>query len=369
MDYSSKEDTIDYIFDKTKMLILPSKENNFKSKILQSKFLLYCVVLVMTLRIVMSLVSINTPQNLFFADITKSTLENFINQTRQSVGLGPLTKNLKLEQAAQLKAENMVQNNYFNHTSPTGVTPWFWFLKAGYSYKFAGENLAIGFYDSQEVYNAWLNSPSHKANIVNPNYTEVGTAILTGFGENNSIVVVQEFASPKVTIVKNNNPTQVVTKNTQTSTTGTETLNTDTNTATVTKKTNINTKTPTSNIDTATSKTDTKTINAKDEKVLSETTRSDSFIESPTINKAINNISARVMNSVLYNYDGLLQNIVYGLSLIVMGILITLILFNFKISFTKPLVYRVVLLVILLSTATLVDNEILISLIPHQLLI
>ena len=96
------------------------------------------------------LVSINIPQNIFFADITKSALENFVNQTRQSVGLQPLTENTALDQAAQIKAENMVQDNYFEHTSPSGITPWAWFVQAGYNYKYAGENLAIGFFDSKK---------------------------------------------------------------------------------------------------------------------------------------------------------------------------------------------------------------------------
>ena len=124
---------------------MPSESNNYKSRFLQSNILLYCVVLLLALKIVTILVSINFPQNIFFADITKSALENFVNQTRQSAGLQPLSENEKLDQAAQLKAENMVQDQYFNHTSPSGVTPWFWFLQAGYNYKYAGENLAIGF--------------------------------------------------------------------------------------------------------------------------------------------------------------------------------------------------------------------------------
>ncbi|MCX6723023.1 MAG: CAP domain-containing protein [Candidatus Staskawiczbacteria bacterium] len=144
MDYSVQEDIIERIFEKIKRLILPSEDNNYKSRFLQSNLLLYCVVLLLTLKIVVTLISINLPQNIFFADITKLVLQNSVNQTRQSSGLKPLIENQKLNQAAQLKAQNMVANNYFAHTSPTGVSPWFWFLKVGYNYKYAGENLAIG---------------------------------------------------------------------------------------------------------------------------------------------------------------------------------------------------------------------------------
>ena len=324
-------------------------------KIMQSNVLLYCVVLLLTLKIVAVIVPINFPQNIFFADITKSALENFANQTRQSMGLPALVENQKLNQAAQLKAENMVANNYFDHTSPSGITPWFWFLKAGYNYKFAGENLAIGFFDSKEVYNAWLNSPSHKANIVNPNYTEVGTAVLSGFGQNNAIVVVQEFGSQQLA----KQPA------------------TQTQPSTPAKTAELP---PTANIKAPTAD--------NNKKVLSQATESQNSIESPKGNTA-NNLLSKSLNFILYNYEALLQNIIYGISLIVIGILLSLIFFNFDISpvesreagilpeaklfngvnFKRQFVFRSVLIIILLSTATLLNKEIIISFIPHQILI
>ena len=118
MDYSLKEEVIESFFQKIKSFILPSEDNNYKSRFLQSNILLYCVVLLLAIKIATILVSTNIPQNIFFADITKSALENFVNQTRQASGLNTLAENEKLNQAAQLKAENMVQDQYFNHTSP-----------------------------------------------------------------------------------------------------------------------------------------------------------------------------------------------------------------------------------------------------------
>ncbi|MGD0577062.1 MAG: CAP domain-containing protein, partial [Candidatus Staskawiczbacteria bacterium] len=164
MDYSAKEGIVEYFFEKIKYFTLPSESNNYRSRFLESKILLYCVVLLLMLKIAVVFVPINFPKNIFFADITQVALENFANQTRQSVGLQPLAESAKLDKAAQLKAQNMVANNYFAHTSPTGLTPWHWFLLVGYNYKYAGENLAIGFFDSDEVYKAWLNSPEHRAN-------------------------------------------------------------------------------------------------------------------------------------------------------------------------------------------------------------
>ena len=102
--------------------------------------------------------------------------------------------------------------------------------------------------------------------------------------------------------------------------------------------------------------------------MLSQSTVSESDISS--VNKSgTNNLSAKILNSVSYNYDGLLQDIIYGISLVVIGILLTLIFFNFNINFKKQLVFRAVLIIVLLSSATLVNKEIIISLIPHQIII
>lgn len=306
-------------------------------KIIRSNILLYCVVLLLVLRIAAVAVSINFPQNIFFADITKVTLENLVNQTRQSAGLPALAENEKLNQAAQLKAENMVQNGYFDHVSPTGVTPWFWFLKAGYNYKYAGENLAIGFFDSEEVFNAWLNSPSHKANIVNPNYKEMGTAVLGGFGSNNTIVVVQEFASQLPA-------KSVAVKNTETNTVVTE--------PEPVKETAVTTE------------VETKT----EEKVLSQTIESKVSLESPKTGVA-NNLSLKIANFVVYNSDDLLQSVIYGVSLVVIGILLMLIFSSINFDFKREFVFRSILILVLLFTAAIANNDMILSLIPHQVTI
>ncbi len=308
---------------------LPEAKFNveFLQNFLESNILLYCIILLLALKIITVAVSINFPQNIFFADITRASLENFANQTRQSVGLPSLVENQKLDQAAQSKAENMVADDYFAHTSPQGITPWYWFLQAGYNYKYAGENLAIGFFDSQEVYNAWLNSPSHKANIVNPNYKEVGTAVLAGFGPNNTIVVVQDFGSQLPA-------KQVATQPKQTS------------------AVKPSEQTPVANAG---------------EKVLSQSTESQSTLE--TAKTGSSNVYSKIMNSVLYNYGGLLQDIIYGVSLVVIGILLALIFFNASIPFENKLVFRSVLIVILLSLATLLNKGFIVAIIPYQIII
>ena len=177
-----------------KLLFIPCAGNGFRPHFLQSDALLFVVVVLVMARILSIGILTPWPQNFLFADITRIDLVNLLNQNRKSLGLPALHDNPKLDEAAMLKAKDMVLHGYFAHQSPAGVTPWYWFGMAGYNYKYAGENLAVGFVDSDEVFNAWLNSPAHKANLHNPNYKDVGTAVLVGF-DNNAILVVQEFGS------------------------------------------------------------------------------------------------------------------------------------------------------------------------------
>lgn len=119
------------------------------------------------------------------------------NIERKSERLAPLVRNSVLDEAARLKAEDMAKNGYFAHYSPKGVSPWYWFDQAGYTYVHAGENLAVHFTDSKEVVEAWMNSPTHRANIVNQNYREIGVGTATGTYEGyDTIFVVQLFGTP-----------------------------------------------------------------------------------------------------------------------------------------------------------------------------
>ena len=110
------------------------------------------------------------------------------------------------------------------------------------------------------------------------------------------------------------------------------------------------------------------TVLNTNEKVLSETTQAQNSIE-PQKKTGISNLPSKIVNSVLYGYDDILQGIIYGFSLIIIGILMTLIFFNFNIKFKKALVLRAVVVIVLLSLATLVNKETIIAFIPHQILI
>ena len=195
---------IDEIICKLNLIFVPNEENNYRPRFLDSKILYYYVILLLILKIaIVSPFLFCLPRSLFTADLTKTDLIKLTNATRESLGFQPLKESLVLEEAAYLKAEDMIENDYFAHQSPEGISPWHWFREAGYNYKFAGENLAIGFFESEEVNKAWIDSLSHKRNLLNPNYSEIGIAVLKGdFQGKETSVVVQLFGAPKIVVEK-----------------------------------------------------------------------------------------------------------------------------------------------------------------------
>jgi len=131
------------------------------------------------------------------AAVVSAVLVELANGDRASGGFGILKINPRLVAAAQAKANDMAAKGYFAHTSPEGVDPWHWFKEAGYTFDHAGENLAVDFSDSGDVERAWMESPTHRENILNPRFTEVGIATAQGTYQGRpTTFVVQEFGTP-----------------------------------------------------------------------------------------------------------------------------------------------------------------------------
>lgn len=105
-----------------------------------------------------------------------STMVSLVNQARSQAGLKPLATDNALINLAGLKANDMITKNYFSHTSPTYGSPFDMMRTYGVSYLYAGENLAMNS-NVQSAEQALMNSPEHKANILNPNYTDIGVGI------------------------------------------------------------------------------------------------------------------------------------------------------------------------------------------------
>lgn len=123
------------------------------------------------------------------------------NAERAKAGLKPLAHNSRLARAAKAKAEDMFTRRYFDHISPSGRTPWGFIKEADYNYLKAGENLAIDFTSPRLTVPAWMASPSHRANILKPEYKEIGLALVEGeFNGRQTTIIVQMFGSPQFTL-------------------------------------------------------------------------------------------------------------------------------------------------------------------------
>jgi hypothetical protein len=137
------------------------------------------------------------PQSKLFGIIEVNALIDETNQSRVANDLPDLQVSPLLQAAAQEKANDEATKGYFAHTSPQGLTPWYWFQQVGYNFDYAGENLAVNFSDSQDVTTAWMNSPEHRANILSTDFTQIGIAAAQGVYEGEpTTFVVEEFGTP-----------------------------------------------------------------------------------------------------------------------------------------------------------------------------
>ena len=190
--------------------LVPSEQNGFKPNSLEqtaAAIMLLLVVLTFAVANVQSLALISS--DWFISSILPGTLIELTNENRGDNALSVLTENSALDDAAQLKADDMAKGSYFAHTSPDGVTPWHWFEDAGYTYAYAGENLAVHFTDSDDVVKAWMNSPGHRANILGSHYTQIGIGSARGVYKGTpTVFVVQLFGTP-LGDVKNTAPAAV----------------------------------------------------------------------------------------------------------------------------------------------------------------
>ncbi len=139
-----------------------------------------------------SLVMFTNPQILGLAtNINIQDLEEGVNKERIENGLTPFKINNLLNKAAREKANDMFTKGYWAHLAPDGKTPWFFIDQAGYQYKYAGENLARDFALSNQVVAAWMKSATHKKNILDSKFSDMGLAVVNGNlnGEPTTLVV------------------------------------------------------------------------------------------------------------------------------------------------------------------------------------
>lgn len=189
-----------------KHLFHPQRSNNHRPKFLHPRPLFFLAVLAFGFYQLVGIVATIHPvsgsilgyaSNISVAEVISST-----NSYRSGAGLGTLSYNNSLAQAAVAKAQNMFSEGYWAHTSPSGKEPWDFIRSAGYTYRIAGENLARDFDSTSPMMNAWMNSPTHRANIMNPRYQEIGVAVVDGLLNGvETTLVVQMFGTPETQVV------------------------------------------------------------------------------------------------------------------------------------------------------------------------
>lgn len=178
---------------------LPRPETKTRAGLLSHKAIITYCLLILLVTGLFRLVPLVFPGVLGYAsDISVGDLLKYTNKQREGSGLSDLRLNEKLTSAASKKASHMFEKNYWAHISPDGVEPWDFILGENYDYIYAGENLAKNFSHSKDVVEAWMNSPSHRENLLSPNYDEVGFAVVNGVLDGyETTLVVQMFGRPR----------------------------------------------------------------------------------------------------------------------------------------------------------------------------
>lgn len=140
------------------------------------------------------------------SEINDQNVLYLLNQERSLYNLPKFKIDPDLERASRLKSKDMINRDYFEHYA-FNLSPWIFVKNAGYDYLFAGENLAMDFSTSEGMINAWMESPNHKANILNPDFSDIGIGVVKGeFTEDNqsheTVMVTNMFGKRKPAILK-----------------------------------------------------------------------------------------------------------------------------------------------------------------------
>lgn len=178
-------------------LLLPRESNNHKAKILHSSSLVVIAAFLILFQGIINYLPNLKPGILGYAsNISPQEVVNLTNQKRAEAGLSALSFNQTLSSAAYTKGRDMIDRDYWAHVAPDGTQPWKFFSQFGYKYRYAGENLARDFSNAQDAVNAWMSSPTHKENILNPKYKEIGIGVVEGdLAGSDTTIIVQFFGS------------------------------------------------------------------------------------------------------------------------------------------------------------------------------
>lgn len=165
-------------------------------------FMTLLVSTILTFYILTIIEEINTTQVRIVVvknDITINKMIRLTNISRSKYNIPALIANEKLTEAARKKAKHMFEFQYFDHVSPLGISPWEFIQAEHYYHKYAGENLAMNFNTAQQAHSELMKSITHRDNILNSNYTEIGVAVEKDIMHNEEMyVIVYMFGKPEL---------------------------------------------------------------------------------------------------------------------------------------------------------------------------
>lgn len=182
-----------------KHLFVPHRGNSFRPHATRHKSLSIYLFAIMIIQIALGVTMYSGPEVLGAdTEILSQNIINLSNSERDKEGISKLYENKTLKAAAELKLNDMFKKNYWDHIGPSGETAWEFIAEEGYQYEVAGENLARGFSNPNDVVKAWMNSPTHRENILNTRFQEIGIAIGSGkIKGSTTTVIVQLFGRPR----------------------------------------------------------------------------------------------------------------------------------------------------------------------------
>ena len=178
-------------------MVWPRESNNQKAKLLHSSSLTFLTIALILFQGFITFFPKFGPNILgYAANISPDEVVRLTNEKRAQNGLAPVSLNSTLSQAAQAKGADMLNKDYWAHVSPDGTQPWKFFTDFGYRYRYAGENLARDFTNPSSAVDAWMSSPSHKENMLNAKYKEIGVAVIEGdLAGVDTTIIVQFFGT------------------------------------------------------------------------------------------------------------------------------------------------------------------------------
>ena len=181
---------------KTALAFVPKKENQYRPHLIRRYGLLLIISVAIALQFGYNFTKTGSVLGRV-VNITPAGLLAATNDQRAKEGLPSLRESERLSQAAMLKANDIIQNQYWDHTSPSGVEPWQWIQKTNYTYSEAGENLARDFSTADGTVAGWMASEKHRENMLKPSYSDVGFAVTNGeLNGKPTTIVVALYAKP-----------------------------------------------------------------------------------------------------------------------------------------------------------------------------